>query len=213
MKERRIGSSRCAFLLMMPPGVVRIDASTFGDHGLKRAPLTSDFESYEERSLAKAKAKAAVKRKPAKAPTRAVAAAPKAAAARPAKAIAAKAAKSAPAKTAMKAATRVAVRVVKTPDVAVIVPRTTQQLSLPAAKTSETPTAKPQPVLRKPDAAVARRADLPPADGFTLLVDGHFKSSFDDLRGAKAAASELKGRFPMLRVEIYDAAKKARLPA
>ncbi len=61
--------------------------------------------------------------------------------------------------------------------------------------------------------SAATRADLPPADGFTLLVDGHFKNQFDDLKGAKAAATELKSRFPMLRVEIYDAANKARLPA
>ncbi len=84
----------------------------------------------------------------------------------------------------------------------------------PSPKPVEAPgVAKPAPVVRKVAAGASTRADLPPADGFTLLVDGHFKSRFDDLKGAKAAASELKGRFPMLRVEIYDAAKKARLPA
>ena len=57
------------------------------------------------------------------------------------------------------------------------------------------------------------RADLPPPDGFTLLVDGHFKNQFADLNGAKAAATELKCRVAMLRVEIYDAANKARLAA
>ena len=68
-------------------------------------------------------------------------------------------------------------------------------------------------VVRKTTATPSTRADMPPADGFTLLVDGHFKNQYDDLKGAEAAASELKGRFPMLRVEIYDAAKKTRLPA
>jgi hypothetical protein len=67
--------------------------------------------------------------------------------------------------------------------------------------------------VRKIAAPASARADLPPAEGFTILVDGHFKNQFDDLSGAKAAATELKSRFPMLRVEIYDAANKARLPA
>ena len=75
------------------------------------------------------------------------------------------------------------------------------------------PAPAPAPVVRKASEAVGVRADLPPADGFTLLVDGHFKNQFGDLKGAKTAASELKSRFPMLRIEIYDAAAKARLPA
>jgi hypothetical protein len=160
--------------------------------------------------LAKAKAKAAVtksavKGKPAKAPARAavvrVAKAPKkAAAAKPVK----------PAKPA--AAKAVAAKPTKKAPVAAA-PRKTEPLTLPVAKPVEAPAAKPAaPVVRKIAAAATGRADLPPADGFTLLVDGHFKNRFDDLKDAKAAASELKGRFPMLRVEIYDAAKKVRLP-
>ena len=43
------------------------------------------------------------------------------------------------------------------------------------------------------------------------MVDGHFKSQFETLKSAKQAASELQSRFPVLRVEIYDAEKKARL--
>jgi hypothetical protein len=200
--------------------------------------------------LAKAKAKAAVKRKPVKAPARA-AAATKSAAPKPAKASVAKTkavktaatktsvakvavAKAAAAKTAVAkpAVTKVTIAkadadkaplektaaATRTNDVKVAAapvvasaPRSTQQLTLPAAKAAEAPAVKPQPIVRK--LTDAQRADLPPPDGFTLLVDGHFKNSFDDLKGAKAAASELKGRFPMLRVEIYDAAKKARLPA
>jgi len=48
--------------------------------------------------------------------------------------------------------------------------------------------------------------------GFALLVDGLFKNQFETLKGAKDAAGELKARFPVLRLEIYDAVKKARLP-
>jgi hypothetical protein len=68
-----------------------------------------------------------------------------------------------------------------------------------------------QPAARG-DAPVAQRADLPPTTGFTLLVDGHFKGEFDTLNAAKAATAKLKDRFPMLRLEIYDAARKTRVP-
>jgi hypothetical protein len=166
--------------------------------------------------LAKAKTKAAVKRKPAKTQVRAttarVAKAPKkTAATKPAKAgvkvSVAKPAKASAAKAATSVVTEVKVAA-KPP-----VERKTGPLTLPAAKQSAAPVASPPPVVRKTVQAAVQRADLPPPDGFTLLVDGHFKNQFDDLKGAKAAATELKSRFPMLRVEIYDAANKARLPA
>jgi hypothetical protein len=182
----------------------------------------------EEQQLAKAKTKAAVKKKPAKAQARAAAPAkaPKKAAA--AKAVA-KAVKASPAKPAKApAAKTVATKTVaaKAPVIAapeikpVAKPRSHEKaevLTLPSARQVETvaaPKPAPAPVVRKalePGAAI--RADLPPPDGFTLLVDGHFKNQFGDLKGAKAAATELKSRFPMLRIEIYDAAKKERLPA
>jgi hypothetical protein len=58
----------------------------------------------------------------------------------------------------------------------------------------------------------AARADVPPVEGYALLVDGHFKNQFDALTDARTAAADLKSRFPILRIEIYDAAKKTRLP-
>jgi hypothetical protein len=56
------------------------------------------------------------------------------------------------------------------------------------------------------------RADVAPADGFSLVVDGHFKTRYDDERAAQEAGAELFGRFPMLQVMIYDAATKTRSP-
>jgi hypothetical protein len=56
-----------------------------------------------------------------------------------------------------------------------------------------------------------QRADIAPADGFALVVDGHFKTQFDDEAASQKAAKELLGRFPMLQVEIYDATKKANV--
>jgi hypothetical protein len=61
-------------------------------------------------------------------------------------------------------------------------------------------------------AASPPRADVPPETGFTLLVDGHFKNQFETLPQAEQAATDLKSRFPMLRIAIYDAANKTRLP-
>jgi len=161
--------------------------------------------------LAKAKTKAAVSRKAAKTPARPAKALKKVVATKSVKVSAAKPEKAALAKVAVE-------KSIKKP-VAPVAPPKAEPLTLPAAKVAQVeaplaPVAKPVLTARKPaEAAASQRADRPPADGFTLLVDGHFKSCFDDLKGAKAAASELKGRFPMLRVEIYDAAKKARLPA
>ncbi|MBS0528020.1 MAG: hypothetical protein JSS22_01335 [Proteobacteria bacterium] len=70
---------------------------------------------------------------------------------------------------------------------------------------------KPAHPAPKPASNAAPRADVPPETGFTLLVDGHFKSQFETLAQATQAATELKTRFPILRVEVYDAAKKTRL--
>jgi hypothetical protein len=54
------------------------------------------------------------------------------------------------------------------------------------------------------------RADIAPVDGYAMVVDGHFKTQFGDENGAHAAAHKLLAKFPMLQIEIYDAASKAR---
>lgn len=56
-----------------------------------------------------------------------------------------------------------------------------------------------------------QRADVPPQDGFTLVVDGHFKTRFDDETTAKAAAAELSTKYRMLQIDIYDAEKRERV--
>jgi hypothetical protein len=57
-----------------------------------------------------------------------------------------------------------------------------------------------------------QRADVAPADGFSLVVDGHFKTHYDNEKAAQEAGAELFGRFPSLQVLIYDAATKTRSP-
>ena len=54
------------------------------------------------------------------------------------------------------------------------------------------------------------RADIAPKEGFSLVVDGRFKTQFEDKASAEVAAAELLSRYAMLQIEIYDAAKRAR---
>ena len=47
-----------------------------------------------------------------------------------------------------------------------------------------------------------------PSNGFALVVDGRAKADFKTHDQALKAALELKGRFPMLQVKVYDAERK-----
>ena len=55
-----------------------------------------------------------------------------------------------------------------------------------------------------------QRADIAPTDGYSLVVDGHFKTQFADEKTAKKAATELLAKYPMLQIEIYDASSKSQ---
>ena len=52
-----------------------------------------------------------------------------------------------------------------------------------------------------------RDKDLP-TSGYALIVDGHSKAVFASKDQALKAAKDLKGRFPMLQVKVYDAESK-----
>ena len=69
---------------------------------------------------------------------------------------------------------------------------------------------KPMLSIDEPEPKKAMRADRPPTEGFVTVVDGHFKSAFDVLDAAEAAGRNLKTAYPMLQIEIYDAATKIR---
>jgi hypothetical protein len=56
---------------------------------------------------------------------------------------------------------------------------------------------------------VAAARELP-TSGYALEVDGRLKTEFTTRDGAKAGAEELKKRFPMLRIRIYDAQTRTR---
>jgi hypothetical protein len=68
----------------------------------------------------------------------------------------------------------------------------------------------PVRVIDESEPKKAPRADRPPAEGFVVVVDGHFKSEFDTLEAAETSGRELKSTYPMLKIEIYDAATKVR---
>ena len=54
------------------------------------------------------------------------------------------------------------------------------------------------------------RADKAPTTGYSLVVDGHFKSHHDTVEAAEAAGMALKTQFQMLQVQVYDAETKTR---
>ena len=54
------------------------------------------------------------------------------------------------------------------------------------------------------------RADKAPTTGYSLVVDGHFKSHHDTVEAAEAAGMALKNQVQMLQVQVYDAATRTR---
>lgn len=48
-----------------------------------------------------------------------------------------------------------------------------------------------------------------PTSGYAIIIDGRVKTEFATLDGVEIGARDLKRRFPMLQVEIYDAAVAA----
>jgi hypothetical protein len=49
-----------------------------------------------------------------------------------------------------------------------------------------------------------------PDSGYALEVDGRLKAEFATRDGVKTGAEELKKRFPLLQIRIYDAQTKTR---
>ena len=70
----------------------------------------------------------------------------------------------------------------------------------------------PVRVIDEPEPKKIPRADRPPAEGFVVVVDGHFKSDFDTAEAAEVSGRKLMSTYPMLQIEIYDAATKVRTP-
>jgi len=71
---------------------------------------------------------------------------------------------------------------------------------------------RPKLQIDNPPPPQVRRADIAPASGYAIVVDGHFKTEFAEERAARKAATELLAKYPMLRIEIYDASSKSQAP-
>lgn len=69
---------------------------------------------------------------------------------------------------------------------------------------------KPHHQIEEPEPKPVARADRRPTEGFAIVVDGHIKSVFDAVDAAEAAGRKLKSAYPMLQIEIYDAAEMVR---
>ena len=54
------------------------------------------------------------------------------------------------------------------------------------------------------------RADKAPTSGYSLVVDGHFKSHHETVEAAEETGVALKNQFPMLQVQVYYAASRTR---
>ena len=55
-------------------------------------------------------------------------------------------------------------------------------------------------------------ANTSPTEGFSLEVDGKSKSQHPTVEAATTMGAELKRKFPVLQVMIYDAVAKTRTP-
>jgi hypothetical protein len=53
-------------------------------------------------------------------------------------------------------------------------------------------------------------ANILPADGYVLEVDGKFKSEFESSAAAMKAGLELKKKYPQIQVKVYDAKERTR---
>jgi hypothetical protein len=69
---------------------------------------------------------------------------------------------------------------------------------------------KPKLEIEEPQPRKILRADKAPTDGYSLVVDGHFKSHHDTVEAAEEAGMALKNQYQMLQVQVYDAATKTR---
>ena len=69
---------------------------------------------------------------------------------------------------------------------------------------------KPLTMPDEPQPRNITRADLVMTEGFGLEVDGRMKTIFPTLGAAQKSALDIKTKYPMLQVKVYDAAKKTR---
>jgi hypothetical protein len=60
--------------------------------------------------------------------------------------------------------------------------------------------------------AIVPRGDALPAEGYAVAVDGKIKSAFKTSEEAFKTGLEIKRKFPLVQVIVYDAENKTRSP-
>ena len=70
---------------------------------------------------------------------------------------------------------------------------------------------KPQHIEAEEQPRKIIRADKAPTSGYSLVVDGHFKSHHATVEAAEEAGMALKNKFQILPVDVFDADTKRRL--
>ena len=63
-------------------------------------------------------------------------------------------------------------------------------------------------MIEEPKPRNIMRADVTISEGFGIEVDGQMKAVFDTKGAAEQEALELKTKYPMLQVKVYDASQK-----
>ena len=69
---------------------------------------------------------------------------------------------------------------------------------------------KPLTMPDEPQPRNITRADILMTEGFGLEVDGRMKTVFPTQEAAQKSAQDLKAKFPVLQVKVYDAAEQTR---
>src|SRR5258708_7992091 len=69
---------------------------------------------------------------------------------------------------------------------------------------------KPKIENEEPQSRKIIRADKAPTEGYSLVVDGHFKSHHDTVEAAEEAGMALKNQYQMLQVQGFGAATQTR---
>jgi len=64
----------------------------------------------------------------------------------------------------------------------------------------------------KPDKPGTPRTDTVPTEGYVLTVDGKMKAKFAAAEDATAAALKLKKAYPVIQVQVFDAAARSYTP-
>jgi hypothetical protein len=56
------------------------------------------------------------------------------------------------------------------------------------------------------------RANVIPVDGFVLSIDGKLKTRYETAQEAMAAGTKLKQSFPVVQIQVFDAAARTYAP-